>query len=142
MQGKWVVSELKRHWRELKGGRLGHRFQDRYKRNRETSEHKPLIRQSVQPVVGVILFAVGIVFCVIPGPGLPLVFLGAAVLSERSLFLARALDWMEVKLRKLLTRGKKWWRKASPLAKNAVIVIAAGASAVIGYGAYQVVFGH
>jgi len=136
-----MLSALKQHWHELTKGRPGRRFQQRYEHKHETRDDRPLIRRSVQPVVGVILFAAGIVFCVIPGPGLPLVFLGAAVLAERSLFIARALDWSEVKLRNLLARGKKWWRKASPLGKNALIIIAATAVAGVGYGAYQVVFG-
>ena len=141
-QGIVVVKQFKRHWRELTKGRPGRRFQDRYKRDQETSHNKPLIRQSVQPLIGIILLAVGIVFCVIPGPGLPLVFLGAAVLSERCFTLARMMDWMEVKLRNVLARLKTWWRKASPVARNGAIVVLAAAIAGIGYGAFQIVFRH
>jgi len=136
-----MLRSLKRHWRELKKGRPGHRFQDRYEEKKETSRDRPLIRQSLQPVAGAILLAAGIVFCVIPGPGLPLVFLGAAVLAERCLTLARLLDWIEVKLRSVLARVKAWWRKASPIARHSAIVIAATAVVGAGYGAYHVVFG-
>ena len=137
-----MLRGLKRHWRELKKGRPGRRFQDRYEEKKETHRDRPLIRQSLQPLAGAILLAAGIVFCVIPGPGLPLVFLGAAVLAERCLTLARMLDWMEVKLRNLLARAKSWWRKASPVARNGAIVFLATAIAGVGYGAFQVVFRH
>jgi uncharacterized protein (TIGR02611 family) len=135
-----VVTQLKQHWRALKSGRPGRRFQNRYERNRETRHDQSLIQKSIQPVVGIILLAAGIVFCVIPGPGLPLVVLGAAVLSERSRVLARALDWTEVKLRSLFAWIKAWWRKSSIVAKNAIILLAAAAIASAGYGAYHVVF--
>ena len=131
---------LKKEWCDLRNRRPGQRFQGRYERNRRSRTNKLWARRFFQPVVGTILFAAGIVFCFIPGPGLPLLIVGAALLAERSRTLARAMDWSEVKLRELISRGMAWWRQASVLAKDAIIVLAAFAIATAGYGAYHIFF--
>ena len=83
----------------------------------------------------------GVIFCLIPGPGLPLVVIGAALLAERSLVMARCLDWIELKVRKLMAWGKRWWAKAPPAARVAAVVLGTGVIAGAGYGAYYVTFG-
>ena len=83
----------------------------------------------------------GLIFCLIPGPGLPLVVIGAALLAERSLVLARCLDWIELKVRKLMGWGKRRWAKAPLVARVAAAVVGAGVIAGAGYGAYHVTFG-
>src|SRR5687768_13988243 len=135
-----MVSGLKRQWGELRKGRPGHRFQERYERNREAHSGKSP-QQLFQFMLGSILIGAGLVFCLIPGPGLPLILLGAALVAERSLIMARALDWSEINLRKLIRRGVIWWRHASKAARHAVIFFAIFAIASAGYGAYHVVFG-
>jgi hypothetical protein len=86
----------------------------------------------------VLLLLVGIVLCFIPGPGLPLVLAGAAMLANRSRAVARTMDWIEVKLRKVTLPALAWWRHASIAARNAVMVLGALVIAGAGYGAYQV----
>jgi hypothetical protein len=41
-----------------------------------------------------------------PGPGIPVVVLGVAILGEESLYVSRALDWCELKLRGGSRRAK------------------------------------
>jgi hypothetical protein len=132
---------LKRRWRQLKKGKPGHRFEDRYERNQEEREDRGPVLSCLQPALGLMIVAAGLVFCLIPGPGIPLVLLGTMLLAERSRILARLLDWLEVKSRRILHRGKSWWRKSSPFAKNALILLVTGVIAGAGYGAYQIVFG-
>jgi hypothetical protein len=43
-------------------------------------------------------------FLVVPGPGLPILLVGLALLAQTSATVARALDRTEVKLR-------HWWKK-------------------------------
>jgi len=73
---------------------------------------------------------------------LPLIVIGAALLAERSLVMARCLDWIEVKVRHLIAWGTRWWAKAPPVARVAAVVIGAGVISGAGYGAYYVAFGH
>lgn len=131
---------LKRHWRQLKEGKPGQRFEDRYERKQEEREDRGLILACLQPALALMLIGIGLVFCLIPGPGIPLILIGTMLLAERSRTLARLLDWLEVKSRKILQRGKLWWRRSSPFAKNALILLVTGVIAGAGYGAYQIVF--
>lgn len=109
-----MLKNLKRLWREFKDDPPGHRFQDRYERNREGRSAQSASR-FLKPVVAVLLIVAGIVFCLIPGPGLPLLLIGAALLADISLPVARALDAMELRLRDLLSRFRHWWSGASPI---------------------------
>jgi len=95
----------------------------------------------LQPIAGGVLLAAGLVFCVLPGPGLPLVVVGASLLAERSRTMARALDWLEVKLRKLVGWGIAWWQQAPGSAKNALVLVGTLVVAGAGYGAYHFLFG-
>jgi len=137
-----VFGSLKRQWCDLKKGRPGQRFQERYEQNKRKRADASPLRRWLQPVAGVVLFAAGIVFCIIPGPGLPLLLPGAALLAERSRAMARALDWSEVKVRNTILRTKEWWRHASLMARNAALVAAGLVIAGGGYGAWRVMFGH
>jgi hypothetical protein len=91
-------------------------------------------------VAGGILLVAGLVFCLIPGPGLPLVVIGCALLAERSMVMARCLDWVELKARELLAWGERWWTKAPKIARVAAVMIGMGVIAGAGYGAYYMAF--
>jgi hypothetical protein len=103
MMVRYVLSGLKRQWCDLKKGRPGHRFQDRYERNQQRQD-RSVFRRWVQPVLGVILVAAGLFFCFFPGPGLPLLLPGVMLLSERSATIARTMDWTEVKARQVVSK--------------------------------------
>jgi len=93
------------------------------------------------PALGVVLILAGIILCFIPGPGLPLLIIGAALLAERSRVISRGLDWIEVKIRKVLRWGKWWWGHASGTTRFAAVLVAAVMVAGAGYAAYSVMFG-
>jgi hypothetical protein len=137
-----VLKSLKKQWCDLKKGRPGHRFQDRYERNKQGRSDESASRRWILPVAGAVLFVAGIFFCIFPGPGLPLLLPGAMLLAERSRVMARALDWAEIKTRKIIGRTKDWWREASLIAKNAVLVFGGLVVAGAGYGAWHFLFGH
>jgi hypothetical protein len=101
---------LKRQWCELRSAPPGRRFQERYERNRLARVQQSKVRRLVQLAIGVWLIKAGIILCFLPGPGIPLLVLGAAVLAERSLRMARALDWTEMKIRS--------FRKPRPATRN------------------------
>jgi len=107
-----MFNDLKRKWCELRNGRPGHRFQEGAKRSRRARACQSWAERFLPPMIGIILFAGGIILCFMPGPGIPLLILGAAMLAERSITIARLLDWLEVRLRRVINRGRTWWRHA------------------------------
>jgi hypothetical protein len=135
-----MLASLKKGWRGLRRGRPGHRFQERYQRNRQTKGSKSVTHRFVMPLVGVILVIAGIVLCVFPGPGIPLIILGASFLAERSRTIARSMDWSELKIRQGIKWALLWWRKASLPARCVALVLITGVSAVGAYGAYRMLF--
>ena len=102
----------KQRWQEFKEARPGHRFQERYDRNREVGEQRSAAARAIKPLAAALLIIAGVVFCVIPGPGLPLLLLGAALLADVSRRVALALDTTELRVRSLLTRMRRAWRRA------------------------------
>jgi hypothetical protein len=50
-------------------------------------------------------------FLLVPGPGILVLFVGAGLLAEQSLITARALDWTEIRLRRLVAWAQKAWRR-------------------------------
>ena len=115
MPGQW-----KQRWRELREGRPGKRFQERYERICKERQGGSGGRRVVQLGVGLLLLITGIVLLLIPGPGVPLVLVGGALVAERSRPMARAMDRCEVIFRKMLRQVKRW----SATARNAVLVTA------------------
>ncbi len=128
---------IKQHWQEFKEGRPGHRFQDRYERNKEAREERSWFTRFIKPFAGVVLVVAGVVFCLIPGPGLPLLLVGAGLLADVSLPVAKGMDWLDVRIRKAFSRLKQWWHDSSGAAKSAVILLALLLISGAGYGGFQ-----
>jgi hypothetical protein len=129
---------LKRHWRELRSSRPGRRFQKRYQRNQRAKSEQSVFRRLAQPVAGFVVLAVGVFFCLVPGPGLPIVVVGAALLAGEWLVIAGAMDWSEIRLRKIFAWARRRWIHAPLTAKCAAVVLAAATVVGAGYGGYQV----
>jgi hypothetical protein len=96
------VESLKHNWRELADGTPGKRFQNRYEKKQREGQRRG---RTLKLVAAALLIAAGVVLLVIPGPGSVLIVLGAALLAEESASVARALDWTEMRIRRLLRRG-------------------------------------
>jgi hypothetical protein len=59
--------------------------------------------------LGVVLIALGALLGLVPGvPGIVLAVFGFALISTRIRWMAVALDWLEVKIRKLIHRLNPW----------------------------------
>jgi uncharacterized membrane protein HdeD (DUF308 family) len=95
-----MSSSLAAEWRLFRADSPGERFCNHYQRARRASKAKRII----QLLIGVILVLAGIVLCFIPGPGLLVMVFGFALLSSMLQPVARALDRMEVWLRRRLGR--------------------------------------
>jgi hypothetical protein len=122
------AATFKQHFRAIQQGKPGKRFQAHYKHEKQA--RRSSTGRLVRLVLGLALVGVGLVFCVIPGPGLPIVFVGGALLASESLIVARAMDWAELRVRALWRWGKDHWDELPLGGKIAIVALAAvGAAA-------------
>lgn len=61
--------------------------------------------------VAVVFLAVAAVLSVIPGPAFPFFILAGALLATQSKTVARWMDWLEVRARKLFAWLKRRWHR-------------------------------
>lgn len=80
----------------------GRRFQERYRRMH--ADKTSLWKRCVFVCAGVLLSLVGVFFLAVPGPGIPILAVGLALIAQESAALARWLDRAELRLR-------RWWKK-------------------------------
>lgn len=132
---------LQRHWKQFRSGTAGKRFQDRYQRNREVRSHLSPWARLFRPVVAVLLILVGATLCLVPGPGLPLILVGAGLLADRSRPVAVLLDRIEAKGRGLFDKLRAWWFGSSTAAKGAVALSVFVVVGGFAYGLMRIVLG-
>lgn len=79
-------------------------------------------------LLGTALVVVGLILCVIPGPGLPFIFLGGALLASQFKLIARAMDWFELRVRTVAGWALRHWKKLPLWARLVVgaVIVAAG----------------
>ena len=111
--GSIMLATLKQKWHAFQQGTPGHRFQERYERSSQEHRTKPWYQRALKLGASLILVAVGVFFMVFPGPGLPFFIVGAGLLADQSLLVARLLDWTELKVRQMLAWVQARWKKAS-----------------------------
>jgi len=127
---------FREQWRELKRGRPGHRFQERYERARRgdvaTWERVLFL------VAAVILVLLGVFFAIFPGPALPFFFVGGGLLASESRTVARFMDWSEVGVRQWATWGRRRWKRLPNLARAGLVLLGAGMSAATMYLSFRI----
>lgn len=85
---------MQRQWERFAASPRGRRFEVRY-RLRRARKHG-LLRRVLISGAGVGLILAGLAMLVLPGPGLLALLLGAALVAEESLLIARVLDRLDV----------------------------------------------
>jgi hypothetical protein len=131
-----AMATVKREWQEFKRDQPGRRFQNQRRRMREGSKALMVAQISL----GVVLIAGGAVLLVIPGPGIPLIVFGLAMLAGMSKRLATVLDRIEPSVRRVAIKARDTWRGLPLLAKIGLGVIAAVGVAAFGYAMYRLWF--
>ena len=131
---------FREHWRQLRRGRPGRRFQARYKRARE-DQRASAAERIVLAIVAVVCLAIGAVLSVVPGPALPFFFLAGGLLATESLWVARFMDWSEVKVRLIVAWLKRVWRRLPVPGRIALSVVGACCSAATAYLGYMLLRG-
>jgi hypothetical protein len=100
--GRLMLAAMKDYLHRFRASRPGCRFQDHYERKR-ASRGGVAFRCAVV-VGGVLLFLVGVFFLAVPGPGIPILLVGAALVAQQSRRTAELLDRAELGLRRMFRR--------------------------------------
>jgi hypothetical protein len=129
-----VFSKLKAEWQALRRGRPGHRFQTRYTAAHRMVGRGTLVSRIVRMVIAVACIVVGIVLMFIPGPAILFFVIAGSLLASESKFVARFLDWSELRIRSVLKWAADFWKRCSAPAKAtlvcAALALAGGAAYV------------
>jgi len=125
-------------WEEMKHDPPGQRFQRHYHRRQEQGDRKGRGLRYLL-VIGLVL--VGIVLMFIPGPAVVVFALAAALLAEDSLRIARALDWLEVRIRRLVGWVARTWKRAGAAGRAGLVLLALAIAGTGAYGMWWMTFG-
>ena len=87
---------------EILHSQPGRRFQERYRRKH--AEHGSAWKRCGFVCAGIVLTIIGVFFLAVPGPGIPILAVGLALIAQESVTMARWLDRTELRLR-------RWWKK-------------------------------
>ncbi len=82
----------------------------------------------------------GFVFLPTPVPGILLLFLGASLLAQESLFAARFLDWAEVRFRQYAGKSSSFWKRAHISLKVLITLSLICLLGLVGLRAYLLIF--
>ena len=88
-----------RAWDRFVHATPGRRFQERYERMQE--DKCGALKRCALVGAGILLSLVGIFFMAVPGPGIPILAVGLALIAQESAAMARFLDRTELRLRRL-----------------------------------------
>lgn len=130
-----ALSDAKRDWRAFTRDQPGKRFEHQHAR----LSRKPVALRAAMAIGGVLLLSAGLPLCFIPGPGLPLIVFGLALLGGLSSSLARALDRAEPVLRHQAKQLRRGWHGLPRGSQVLACALAVVALAAVGVGAYGVI---
>jgi hypothetical protein len=112
-----ALAQVKHEWRQFRHDEPGERFCN----HRERMQKKSRTHAAVSFALGVLLLGAGAVLLFIPGPGLPLIVFGLALVSTHSRRLSHLLDRIEPALRHLGRRIVRGWKALPKLNKAALV---------------------
>jgi hypothetical protein len=101
--------QLKTAWKALESAPAGRRFEKFHGVRKKSGGASRLLLT----VIGALLLVGGAVLLFIPGPGLLLIAFGGALIAQQSLGPARALDRLELILRRVVGKAARGWKAAS-----------------------------
>jgi hypothetical protein len=104
-----MLQRWKRAWSAFKRLPPGQRFQEHYRLEQRKPGAKSVWRRALWLGGALVAFAVGVVLMFIPGPAVVFFALAAALLANQSEWAARAMDWLELRLRALYERARAFW---------------------------------
>jgi hypothetical protein len=119
-----MLAQIKRRAREQMRGRPGHRFQDRYRMAKQGKKKSATAQRLANLAIALVALAIAAVLVVFPGPAIPFFLIAGVLLAAESLWIARLMDWLEVKFRAGWKWGKKRWDRLPHPARIALKILA------------------
>jgi uncharacterized protein (TIGR02611 family) len=132
---------FRKHWRDLKRGQPGRRFQDSYQRARKREAGSGAMERIILIVAALVCFLIGVVLTFIPGPAILFFFLGGGLLATESRWVARKMDWIEVRCRRLFSWAARRWHRLPLAGRVGLGIFATAAVALAAYWAYRLFLG-
>lgn len=136
VHARTVFVRIKQYWRQLRHAPPGERFKRRYQL-RQRNGHESTLRRVLLVGLGVALACIGVVLMFIPGPAILFFFVAGAIFAEESRWVARALDALEVRLRRWWASLRNWWCRRSASGKSTVLATALLVAATSAYFTYR-----
>ena len=133
-----MFEAARRSWGTFRKGEPGHRFHDFYEYRQRARQGRSAVWRVLSIGSGILLIVGGASIGWLPGPGGFVAFFGLALLATELEFLARWMDWLELRARALWRAV--WTRRSTP-ARAAEIAVAAILAAGAVYGVAVLFFG-
>jgi uncharacterized protein (TIGR02611 family) len=129
-----MIQWAKDTWRRFKQSKPGHRFQDHHRYQQDRIGRRSYLRVFFGIVGGFLVVVGGLIAVPGPGPGWLVILLGLGMVAGESLFFARLLDRVEVKLRGFVRRVVGAWRTSHILVKVVIVLMILTCAIVMGIG--------
>src|SRR5918995_427304 len=84
-----MIRRMRDGWWRFKAGKPGHRFRNRYRRNRRSGQGRFATRKVLVIVGGIVIVVASLLLAPLPGPGWGTLILGLVILAGELLILAR-----------------------------------------------------
>jgi hypothetical protein len=126
---------MKEELRRFRADGPGRRFLNHHERARA---HRTWWKVAVRVGTGTLSIIWGIALWVLPGPGWLFVIFGLALLAGVSRRISRFMDAAEVRVRGLLGKAKRSWRRSSVAVKAAIIVATVAAAGGLVFWAWRI----
>ena len=123
-------------WQTVQHDHAGRRFQDRYEAAREARKDGSWRRRAVRVfrlLVALVAFVIGVFLMVLPGPAILFFLIAGGLLAAESIYVARLLDWSEVKLR----AGWAWVQRLSQVGKFVLAGLVVFLGTGLAYASYR-----
>lgn len=134
-----MLESLQAHWREFTRGTPGSRFRERYERHHRRNPRVQWTRRIIRVVLATIAIAIGLVLAVLPGPAVLFFLAAGMLLAGEWLWVAKLLDWLELRLRRFGRIVLRLWKRLSATARVALIALAVMLGGATTWGLYQFV---
>lgn len=133
---------FKQRWKVMLKGRPGQRFQDRYteaKKSRADASWGQKARRALRLLLALIAVVIAVFLMVLPGPAVLFYFFAGTLLASESLYVARLLDWAEVRLRTMWKWGKGHWGQTPTWGRATIVTLVVCLSVTSTYLSYRLV---
>jgi hypothetical protein len=131
-------SRLKQSWNRFENEQTGRRFQSYYNKEHRGKGVKP--KALLQIGIGLLLMIAGGIMLVIPGPGIPVLAAGAVLIARHVKPAAKALDWLDVHIRRAIKACLREWKQASVAVRGLLVAGVLAGVAFVASGAASIVF--